>query len=182
MKRSRYLDDICIATTVNAADDALIVLAKKMGVSVFRGSESDVLGRVLGAAQSIKADVIVEITSDCPFMDAELIDRGIEEYFIQGVDYVGNTTDPLHQTFANGFDVQIFSTKVLAEVDSLTQDPVDRTHVSYYIYTHKERFRCYNFEAAPEAHGPDLRMTLDEENDYKVNRLESSGLKSTFLI
>ena len=69
-------------------------------------------------------------------------------------------------SYANGFDVQVFSTAVLAEVDRLTTDPVDRAHVSYYIYTHKEKYRCYNFEAEPECFGPELRVTLDEQNDY----------------
>ncbi len=168
LRQSRYLDGICIATTVNAADEPIVMLGEHLGVSVFRGSEEDVLGRVLGAATYAHADVIVEITSDCPFMDAEIVDRGISEYFEHEVDYVGNTTEPDHQTFANGFDVQVFSTKALAEVDTLTKDPVDRTHVSYYIYTHKDRFRCYNFEADQDTYGPDLRMTLDEENDYKA--------------
>ena len=168
LKQSKYLDGICIATTVNAADEPIVALGERLNVLVFRGSEADVLGRVLGAAKYAHADVIVEITSDCPFVDAELIDRGVAEYFEHEVDYVGNTTEPDHQTFANGFDVQVFSTKVLKEVDALTQDPVDRTHVSYYIYTHKDRFRCHNFEADKDTFGPDLRVTLDEEKDYNA--------------
>ncbi len=168
LRQSKYLDGICIATTVNAADEPIVALAARLDVSVFRGSEEDVLGRVLGAAGYVHADVIVEITSDCPFVDAEIVDKGIAEYFEHEADHVGNTTDPGHQSFANGFDVQVFSTKVLAEVDTLTQDPVDRTHVSYYIYTHKDRFRCRSFEADKETYGPDLRVTLDEERDYNA--------------
>src|SRR3990167_111470 len=81
LKLSKYVDAICVATTTNATDDAIVALAEKLGVGCFRGSESDVLGRVLGAAQSAKADIIVEVTADCPFVDPALVDRCIEEFF-----------------------------------------------------------------------------------------------------
>jgi spore coat polysaccharide biosynthesis protein SpsF len=165
LKRSKYLDAICVATTTNPQDDPVITLAKKLGVGYFRGSESDVLGRVLGAAQSMSADIIVEITGDCPFEDPALIDRGIEEFFTHDVDCATNL---MKETFAIGFDVQVFPTKVLAEVDTLTQEPIDRTHVSYYIYQHPEKYRLHNWEADPDCYGPDHRMTLDEEADYQA--------------
>ena len=44
-----------------------------MGIGCFRGSEEDVLGRVLDAATFFRADVIVEITGDCTFIDPELV-------------------------------------------------------------------------------------------------------------
>ncbi len=165
LKRSKYLDAICIATTTNTNDDPLEALAKKLGVACFRGSESDVLGRVLGAAQSVGADIIVEEMADSPFVDPELVDRGIEEFFARDVDYVANC---IKDTYAVGFEVQVFPTKVLAEVASLTDNIIDRTHVSYYMYTHPEKYRAYNWEAPPELVAPQFRMTLDEELDYKA--------------
>lgn len=165
LKQSKYLDEICVATTTNVADDPIVALATKLRVQCFRGSEADVLGRVLGAAQSVAADIIVEITGDCPFVDPLLVDRGVEEFFARDVDYASNT---IHSTYANGFDVQVFPAKILSEVNELTQDPVDRTHVSYYIYMHPEKYRCHNWEADKDTYGPTLRMTLDEESDYKA--------------
>ena len=165
LQRSKYLDGVCVATTINEADDPIAALTDRLGVDCFRGSESDVLGRVLGAAQSVGADIIVEITGDCPFVDPLLVDRAVEEFFAHDVDYASNT---ISATYANGFDVQVFPTKILAEVDTLTDDPIDRTHVSYYIYMHPERYRLHNWVADPESYGPDLRMTLDEDADYKA--------------
>lgn len=162
LKGSKYLDGICVATTINVTDDPVVSLASRLNVGYFRGSESDVLGRVLNAAQSMSADIIVEITGDCPFVDPALVDRGIEEFFARDVDYAANV---ITLSYAIGFDVQVFPTKILAEVAELTQDPIDRTHVSYYIYNHPERYRLYNWEAEPECYGADLRMTLDERAD-----------------
>lgn len=163
LKRSKYLDVICIATTTNTNDDPVEALAHKLGVECFRGSESDVLGRVLGAAQSVGADIIVEAMADSPFVDPELVDRGIEEFFAHDVDYAANC---MKDTYAVGFEVQVFPTKVLAEVASATDDIIDRTHVTYYIYQHPEKYRVYNWEAPEELVAPTFRMTLDEESDY----------------
>lgn len=163
LRRSKYIDAICVATTTNTADEAIVDLAQKLGIQSFRGSESDVLGRVLGAARFMEADIIVEITGDCPFIDPELADRGVEEFFAKDIDYASNT---ITATYPNGFDIQVFPTSVLTEVDELTQDPIDRTHVSYYIYMHPEKYRLYNWVADEASVGPELRMTLDEDADY----------------
>lgn len=165
LKRSTHLDGICIATTTNSNDDVVEALGKKLGVDVFRGSESDVLGRVLGAAQSVHADIIVEAMADSPFVDPELVDRGIEEFFTHDVDYAANC---IKDTYAVGFEVQVFPTSVLAEVARLTDDIIDRTHVTYYIYKHPEKYRTYNWVAPPELVAPQFRMTLDEHSDYEA--------------
>lgn len=176
--RSEYLDDICIATTTNSTDDSIVALAQKLGAEHFRGSEGDVLSRVLGAAQAQKAEVIVQLTGDCPFTDPALVDRAIEEFFSGDYDYASNIIRP---TFPNGFDVQVFPTAVLADVAKRTNDIVDRTHVSYYIYMHPEIYRCHNWEAYPEERGPELRVTLDEQADYEVLQKIAEGLLPTKL-
>lgn len=163
LKRSKYLDEIVVATTINKTDDPIIELAGKLGVKHFRGSEQDVLKRVLQAAQSVNADIIVEITGDCPLVDWRLVDRGIEEFFQKKVDYASNT---IQLSYPIGFDVQVFPTAVLAEVDKLTDDPIDRTHVSYYIYNHPEKYKLHNWQAEKEFFWPSLRLTLDEKADY----------------
>lgn len=166
LQRSVHLDEICVATTTNAQDDAIEELARSLGVACFRGSESDVLGRVVAAARSVEADIIVEITGDCPATDPRLIDQGIETFFESGADYVANNLEP---TFPRGgFEVQVFKTSTLEEVASLTTDPIDRTHVSYYIYQHPEQYRLKNFAASPMATAPQLRVVLDEPADYAL--------------
>lgn len=165
VKKSKYVDEIVIATTINAADEPLVALAKKLGVGCYRGSEMDVLDRVLKSAQSVNADIIVELTGDCPATDPHLVDRAIEEFYAAGVDYASNT---ITSTYPNGFDVQVFPVSVLAQVAELTKDPVDRVHVSYYIYNHPEKFKLFNWVAPADAHGPELRVTLDEESDYEL--------------
>lgn len=164
LKRSS-VDEIVIATTERPTDDVLEKLAGELGVGCFRGSEDDVLGRVLGAAQSVNADLIVEITGDCPLLDPAVVDRVLNTFKSNQVDYVSNT---LKRTFPRGLDVQVFPTAVLAEVERLTQDPVDHEHVSLYIYEHPERYRLLNIESGLPERCWDWRLTVDTDEDFAL--------------
>src|SRR5580700_7623664 len=75
VKRSRYIDTIVVATTVNATDDPIVLLARQLGIQFYRGSEFDVVGRVTAAMQAAKADIIVQLTADCPLIDPDIIDQ-----------------------------------------------------------------------------------------------------------
>ncbi len=163
LRRARSLNEVVVATTTNTADDAIEALAREIGVACYRGSEDDVLDRVLKAAQSVSADVIVEITGDCPLIDPDVVDRLVDCYRTNRFAYVANT---LSRTFPRGLDTQVFETRTLEEVSRLTQEPADREHVSLYIYEHPERFSLHNVESGlPEKHWQH-RLTVDTPEDF----------------
>ncbi len=165
LQRVRQVDQIVVATTDNPADDPIADLACQQGVGLFRGSEEDVLDRVLRAARAANADVIVETTGDCPLIDPEVVDSVVGVYLANEFDYVSNT---LCQTFPGGLDTQVSSTAVLEQVASLTRDPVDHEHVSLYIYEHPERFSLHNVESGlPEKYW-NLRLMVDTLEDFAL--------------
>ena len=166
-RRAKKIQDVVIATTVNPQDDAVEAWAKKNGVSFFRGSEEDVLLRVLEAARAFKGDVIVEMTGDCPLLDPAMIDELVSLWEENDYDYVSNI---LERTYPRGFDTQVFSRAVLEKVNELTQDPADRENVSLYIYEHPERFKLGGIKAPKELYGPDIRICVDMKEDYEVIR------------
>jgi spore coat polysaccharide biosynthesis protein SpsF len=165
LKQAKMLDGIVIATTIDSSDDAIETLASQLGVGCFRGSMDDVLERVLRAAQSVQADVIVEITGDCPFTDPGMVDQAVGRYLASTFDYVGNVRP---STYPVGFAVQVFATRVLKEVESLTQDPADREHVSLYIYEHPERYRLDNIESGLAEKYHAYRLTVDTPEDFSL--------------
>jgi len=165
LKQAEFLDKIVIATTDKSSDDIVEQLAQRLGVGFFRGSEEDVLDRVLQAAHASNADIIVEITGDCPLLDPRLVDQLIRIYQQKGVDYVSNI---LKRTYPRGMDLQIFSTKVLEKVARLTQDPVDHEHVSLYIYEHPEVFSLFNVESDLPEKFWDARLTVDTREDFEL--------------
>lgn len=164
VQKSKLIHGIILATTINKDDDSIVELAKKLKVDYFRGSENDVLGRVVQAHKSINSDIIVELTGDCPLIDPILIDQCIETYLDGQYDYVSNNNK---RTFPDGSDVQVFSLKVLEEANNNTLDPLDREHVSKYLYEN-EKYSIFTIEAQGEYYWPTLGVTLDEQEDYEL--------------
>ena len=81
LKQVQSIRDIVLATTINGADSCLEEFARKNGIECFRGSEQDVMDRVIGAADSVDADIIVDITGDCPIIDPLIIEQTIRFSF-----------------------------------------------------------------------------------------------------
>lgn len=165
LSRVRRLDAIVLATTANAADDPVAALGRRLGVGVFRGSEHDVLSRVLGAAGEAAADLVVEITADCPLLDPEITAQVIDLYLLNDCDYASNV-DPV--SFPVGMDAQVFSRELLALADREGTSPEDREHVSWFIRRQPERFRKLHLPAPPALRRPELGLTLDEADDYRL--------------
>lgn len=175
------LHGIVIATSVNPADDAIEKFGKDNSIDVYRGSEDDVLGRVVGAAESAKADVIVEITGDCPLMDPEIVDY-VAGYFaddypkhdyVTNIGYVGNEV----REVPVGMDVRVFTYKDLKHISEITDDPEDREHVSLYFFrTGKDIYRLKNLHAR-EAWKRDytVRLALDTKEDLEFIRAVHDG-------
>jgi spore coat polysaccharide biosynthesis protein SpsF len=167
LQRARTLDEVVIATTDRPGDDAIEELGRRLGVGTFRGSEEDVLARVLGAARAYEADLIVETTGDCPLIDPAIVDKAVADYRIGGADFVSNI---LPYTTPRGTDVRVFSTAALARVDELTDDPADREHVSLYFIERPAEYRLRNVETALPAYAADLRLTVDTPEDLELIR------------
>ncbi len=163
--KSQYLDGIVIATTEHATDDPIRACARSANVPVFSGSEDDVLDRTLKAAQMVNAGLLVQVTGDCPMIDASVVDRTIAGYLQVKPDYACNR---MPESYPNGMDTEVFAMSVLAQVATLTNDPADHEHVSLYIYDHPERYRLLNVPAPQEHHWPELRLTLDTREDYAL--------------
>ena len=105
VKKAEKISEIIIATTENTDDDVLCDEARKLGVSIFRGDEQDVLSRFYHAALETEASVIVRLTADCPLMDGQLIDSALTEFFASDYDYFSNVVD---RSFPDGLDIEIF--------------------------------------------------------------------------
>ena len=159
------LDAIVLATTTHPADDRLASFAEREAIPCFRGSEDDVLGRVVGAAESAAADVIVEITADCPIIDPELVEQTIQVFLNNGAAYASNCAI---SSYPDGMNTQVFRLDTLKCSAEMTADPLDREHVTKHIREHPELFPVVNLVAPPSLRWPELFLTLDEPDDYDL--------------
>lgn len=185
VKRAKRIDEVVIATTVNEQDDVIETLAHKVVAGCYRGSEDDVLLRVLEAAQAYDGELIVELTGDNPLVDPILIDEMVDFYLTYDYDYVANT-QMRHSlkwqeecTFPVGSSIQIFSTELLEQVARMTSDPTDREHVTFFIYEHPELFKLGAFRAEGKFAAyrrPEIRLTVDFPEDLELIRKIFEGL------
>lgn len=163
LKAVHSISEIVLATTINAADDILVDFAKREDILFYRGSEEDVMFRVIGAAETADADVIVEITGDCPIIDPDLVEQTIQMYLHHEAAYASNTHI---SSYPDGMDTQVFSLESLKRSSAMTDAPLDHEHVSLYMRNHPEIFPHVHLIAPPSLHWPSLGLTLDEQADY----------------
>lgn len=168
LRRSKMLDEIVIATTNLPADDQIVSLCKERGWKYSRGDENDVLDRYYQAARSCNADTIVRVTSDCPMIDPEVVDRVIRVFLdLPGIDYVSNTLPP--RTFPRGLDTEVMTFEALERAWTEDEDPKLREHVTPYIYRNPEKFQTRSVlnERDLSSH----RWTLDTPEDLAFIRV-----------
>lgn len=172
LKRISNINDIIVATTINKNDDIIEEISIKNNVLVHRGSEDDVLGRVVETANRYKTDVIVEITGDNPLVDKNISEQVINYYLnnMDKFDYVSNDafvySDLFNHTCSSGFHTKVMPTKILKEVDELVSHPVDREHVVNYIFNGSKDYRIGQYTVNKKFNRSDIRLTLDYEEDF----------------
>lgn len=171
LRRSQSIDQLVVATSMDAADDPLAVYLSELGVPVVRGPLDDVLGRFLLVLDEYPDDVVVRLTADCPLTSHAVIDEAVGRFLTGESDYLSNTLEP---TFPDGLDVEVTTSDALRWVAEHSHDPHEREHVTLGIYRRPERFTCRNFVA--DADLSDLRWTVDAPDDLEFVRWVYSHL------
>lgn len=156
--------EMVVATTIDAADDALAELCERRAIPVFRGHPTDLLDRHLRAGERAGADRVVKIPSDCPLIDPAAIDRVLAAVR-PGDDFVSNLHPP---TWPDGNDVEAMplASLRLAHREAVRQH--EREHTTPFFWDQPERFRLRNVRWET---GLDLsrthRFTIDYPEDYR---------------
>lgn len=156
-------DHLVVATSDAGEDDPVAELAAAEGADVVRGPEEDVLARFALALDRFPADTVVRVTGDCPLVDPALVRRAIEVRETTGADYVSNT---LVRTFPDGLDVEVVDAEALQRAAVEAVDPVEREHVTPYVYRRPERFalRSFRHPVVLSEH----RWTVDTPDDLAL--------------
>jgi spore coat polysaccharide biosynthesis protein SpsF len=163
--RIRHASALCLATTDLPSDDPIAALAAQAGVPCYRGHAENVLDRLHGAAEMMRADVIVDIGGDCPLLDPEIISDAIADYLAQPCDYLNNYDPP---TFPEGYDVNVVARAALDRAWREAIAPSQRIHPFTYLTFHPEQFSIRNYAMSPDlsAH----HWSLDFPEDIELIR------------
>lgn len=162
-KRTRFLSEIIIATSDKKEDDAIENLSKKLKVCCFRGDKHDVLSRYYHAAKKYELNCIARLTGDNPCIDIDIIDRAVSFHIKENNDYTATKNYPV------GLNAEIFSFSALEAAHKNAAKDYEKEHVSPYICeTRPRKFKISFLEAKNKLDRPDIRLTLDTEEDYAL--------------
>jgi spore coat polysaccharide biosynthesis protein SpsF len=162
IQRCQTIDHLLLATSEEDADTAVAEIAMQTGIACYRGSLDDVLDRFYRAAQPVAPDYVVRLTGDNPLTDSQIIDR-VVNFTLQGqYDYGANILKP---TWPDGLDCEVISFAALEAAWREATDPLDREHVTPFIYRHPDRFRLGNLVNDVDLSG--LRWTVDNAEDFE---------------
>ena len=166
LKKSKKIDMIVVATTNKEEDNEIEGISRKLGITVFKGSENNVLDRYYQALKNIEPDWVVRVTSDCPLIDGELIDEVIKITIEGDYDYGSNT---LEETYPDGQDIEVMKFKTLEKAWINASKKIEKEHVTPFIKNNSDFNNLKMFKSISvicHDNFSKVRMTVDEINDF----------------
>lgn len=163
-KKSALVNQWVVATTEEEGANLICDIASQLEIGSYRGSLNDVLDRFYQSVQEENPDYVVRITSDCPLIDAELIDATIQFCLENQLDYHSNQSQ---EAYPDGLDVEVFSFKALSEAWKSATAMADREHVTPFI---RRNAKTKVSNEGIDKKYASLRITVDEPSDFVLIR------------
>jgi len=135
-------------------------LAQEAGFQILAGPKDDVLERYCLAIHKYSINRVIRATGDNPFVFADAAISINDEALSHNMDYAGFINLPY------GAGVESVSASALLRASDEARLPSEREHVCPYLYNHPELFSVYRPVAPSRWHYPDIRITVDTQEDY----------------
>lgn len=174
VKRARLVDLFVLCTSVNPADDELVEVAEKNGISIFRGHEEDVLVRYRDACRYFGVDFFTVTWGDEPLCDPDYIDKVLAAGVREFADYV-YTEDLPTGIFTYGV-----RSRALEKVCENKGDEFTEVWGRYFM--DNSLIKKVKIIAKPKHRRNDIRLTLDYPEDLILLRAiyEKLGSKGRY--
>jgi spore coat polysaccharide biosynthesis protein SpsF len=178
VKRSKRLDEIVLAIPNTAKDAILQEVGRGYGVSVFAGSENDVLDRYYQAALAAKADIVGRLPADNATPEPAEIDRIVDHHISLGRRGFSSNLTAIHDSgYPDGIGAEIFDFSLLVEARerSPTSRQLEHVHLNFFDYTSQEgvdEIWCpiSTVMCPPEFRRPDLVLDVNTREQYEFMR------------
>ncbi len=178
LESSSMITQAILATTTNPCDNELAQFGEEQGWGVFRGNETDVLGRYYEAAKAFGADektAIIRLTGDDVFPDPLVIDA-LTNLYVAADGAVEVVCTERTDRFPYGTGIELFSFKALTQANQEAELPDHREHVSDFIFDHPSRFP--KFEVVPSRSLEGFPLSIDTAEDLERNRVFLHHMKT----
>jgi spore coat polysaccharide biosynthesis protein SpsF len=164
VKQCQLIDTIVVATSTDASDEPLAEYLANNNIACYRGSLTNVLNRFLVVLNTMDHTLFVRITGDCPLIEPKFIDEQIRALDQFDADVVW-----LKQQSSILEGQGVHSTRSMKYIQEHSNDPADKEHAgNIYLSRHPEEFRIVEMHIPEEYCVNGMRLTIDEEGDYKL--------------
>ncbi len=167
LRLCKKIDNIILATTNENNDNILCEIAKNNSIDFFRGSKDDVLKRYIDSSKLFKVENIVRVCADRPFVDPELIDLLVKNFYKSDFDLLYNHKSDDSNFWPIGFGAEIFRSSTLYEIYKKKLNENYREHVTLYLYKDtKYKTKCINAFHNLKNLDEQERFDLDTKSDF----------------
>jgi glutamate-1-semialdehyde 2,1-aminomutase len=174
--KSKLANQIIINTTTNFSDEKLVNVIRHNNwnniLSVYRGSETNVLERTCQIASMTRADIIVRVKANRPFIDPDILDTVIQHFIETKYDYMFLSKAGL---FPDGFDFDIFDVGTLHKIMKYTSNPNDLKRIDSFIFDNPKHFHFYQYNLS-NPNSLDFNVTDYPNIDFTKLRLSVQTL------
>lgn len=160
----RHVDQVAVATSIEASDDPLAEFCEQAGMACIRGSLTNVLSRYLAVLEQDPHAYVVRITGDCPLIHPPFIDRQVELLHSHDADMI-RLAQPSSLLEGQG----VLSTRALRHMAAMSTHADDLEHVgSRFFCEQPQQFRTVELLAPVGLSVHRWRLTVDEAADYEL--------------
>jgi spore coat polysaccharide biosynthesis protein SpsF (cytidylyltransferase family) len=136
----------------------------KTGLNCYGGPEHDLITRLMGAVESVEADIMVRVTADCPLVDPGMIDNMIG--LCHKAKNAGWALNWEPRKFPDGLDVDVWKVDYLKYLDKKLQGNDREYFASWCLRNHEPHMAFTN----DEDHSRFARLTVDYPEDLELIR------------
>jgi spore coat polysaccharide biosynthesis protein SpsF len=173
VKRVTSVHEIVMATTEIASDDVLAELGREYGVSVFRGSENDLVDRYYQAGKTHGADIMLRLPADNATPEPGEIDRIVHYHLNSDSVFSSNLTQVFGNNYPDGIGAEVMDFWAFEEIWAKGADNFRREHAATNFFDYATQTPADNVRypvgtiGCPAAFArPDLVLDVNTPEQY----------------
>ena len=173
IRKSKSITEIILAISNKPGNEIFVDFAQKNNLKFILGDDTNVLKRLIDAAQYSKSDIIFRVTPENPFIYWEGIDDSIKKHVSGKYDLSIIEGLPL------GSNYEIINKNAL-EISHKNGNSKHRSELcTLYINENQEKFKILKLKPPKNMIRPDIRLTVDTPEDLIISRLIYKKLGNT---
>lgn len=175
VKRCQNISQIILAIPDSQENKVLVSLAEKYEVSVFLGSENNVLDRYYNAAKKYNSDFICRLPADNATPEPSEIDKLISFHINSNINgFSSNLSEINNSGYPDGIGIEIFSFDLLekANLECKSSEKREHVHLNFFDYSNGKSVDDINcpvktLVCPKEFRRPDIVLDINTEEQYE---------------